>query len=218
MDTKSQKEFFKKAYDLGDKRIEEGYGWPMEVDSQFKDFVKEIKKTLSSGRTLDVGCGQGRHAIYLAQNGFCAYGVDYIERAIKEAKQNAKEQGIENIEFEEMDVLKLNFPDSFFDIVVDWSVIDHIKPKDWFVYTSGISRVLRSGGYLILSEFSSNDKRVEDKFEKNFFEDETHYNHYFRMDEIESLFGGEFDILNTTETELDSNPKFVMLNILLKKK
>ena len=218
MDNKSQKEeFFKKAYDLGDKRIKEGYGWPLEVDPQFKDFVKEIKKTLKSGNALDLGCGQGRHAIYLAQNGFYAYGVDYIERAIEEAKQSAIDQGVENAEFEVMDVLKLDFPNDFFDVVLDWSVIDHIKPYYWPMYTTGISRVLKSGGYLILSEFSANDKRVKGK-DKNFQEEEDHYNHYFRMDEIESLFGGEFDIVKTTETDLETEPKFVMLNVLLRKK
>ena len=218
MDNKSQKEeFFKKAYDLGDKRIKEGYGWPLEVDPQFKDFVKEIKKTLKSGNALDLGCGQGRHAIYLAQNGFYAYGVDYIERALEEAKQSAIDQGVENAEFEVMDVLKLDFPNDFFDVVLDWSVIDHIKPYYWPMYTTGISRVLKSGGYLILSEFSANDKRVKGK-DKNFQEEEDHYNHYFRMDEIESLFGGEFDIVKTTETDLETEPKFVMLNVLLRKK
>ena len=220
MDNKSQKNnFFEKAYAHGDKRIEQGYGWPLEVDPQVVEFLKEIKKTLGTGTALDLGCGEGRHTIHFAQNGFYAFGIDYIERALEEARQNAARQGIKNIRFVEMDVLKLYFPDSYFDIVLDWSVLDHIKPKDWSTYLFNIYSVLKSGGYLILTEFSANDERVKNKYNgNNFFEDDDHYNHHFKMDEIEKLFGKDFEIIESNETILEAEPRYLMLNVLLKKK
>lgn len=214
---RSQKDlFFQKAYGLKGKRIEAGYGWPLEVDLQLIEFLKEIQKTLNTGKTLDLGCGEGRHAIYFAEKGFDSYGIDYIEIAIEEAKQKALEKGV-SVNFQAMNVLMLEFRDNFFDVVLDWSVLDHIKPKDWDTYVSDISRILKSGGYLILTEFGANDEWVTDK-RKNFFESKSHYDHYFRMDEIEKLFGKDFKIIRTTETSIDTKPKHLMLNVLLKKK
>lgn len=219
MNNKNQKElFFQKAYDLGEKRIEGGYGWPLEVDPQLIEFLKEIQESLSTGRTLDLGCGQGRHAIYFAENGFDSYGIDYIESVIEEAKQKASEKGV-SVNFQAMDVLELNFPANFFDAVLDLSVLDHIKPEDWDTYLFNISKVLKRGGYLILTEFSVNDKRVVEKQGgKNFFENDIHYDHYFKMDEIEKLFGKKFEIIRTTETIIEAEPPHLMLNVLLKKK
>jgi hypothetical protein len=55
-----QKIFFKGAYDLGEQRVPAGYGWPMEVDPQQLEFLDTIKQSTSNGKTLDIGCGQGR--------------------------------------------------------------------------------------------------------------------------------------------------------------
>jgi len=33
-----QKEFFKKAYALGNDRVPKGYGWPLEIDPQVQVF------------------------------------------------------------------------------------------------------------------------------------------------------------------------------------
>ena len=45
------------------------------------DFLVEIAKTRKPGRALDVGMGQGRNAIYLAQQGWTVTGFDHCPRA-----------------------------------------------------------------------------------------------------------------------------------------
>lgn len=128
MDYRKQKMFFKKAYDLGEGRVDAGYGWPLEIDPQLLRFFVYISKAIPKGIVLDLGCGQGRHAIFFAENGFESYGVDYVKRAIDEAKQYAKAKNLKNAHFKIMDVLKLNFPRNYFDVIIDWSVLDHIYP------------------------------------------------------------------------------------------
>lgn len=216
MDHESQKQFFQKAYDLKDKRIAAGYGWPLEVDEQLVRFLEIIKKSAPTGKALDLGCGQGRHTIFFAQNGFEAYGVDYIESVIDEARQEAAKNNIKNVYFEVMDVRELNFPQDHFDVVLDWSVLDHIKPIDWGTYAQNIGRILKKDGFLILTEFSANDQRIKDKT-KNVVERENYYDHYFRQDEIENLFGESFQVIAQNETILTSEHPHLMLNVLLKK-
>lgn len=192
-----------------------GYGWPMEVDPQQVQFLAAIKQYIQKGRALDIGCGQGRHTFFLAQNGFEAFGIDFLERPITEAKQRAENEQIHNVHFQVMDVLNLDFPDNYFDVVLDWSVLDHIYPKDWGTYLQNIRRVLKQDGFLILTEFSARDKRITDPG-KN-FSDGANYDHFFREDEIKNLFKHHFDIVQIEHSELRTTSHFAMINVLLKK-
>lgn len=46
------------------------------------------------GRALDLGTGEGRNALYLAENGWTVTGVDLSEVAIDQAKKNASQRGL----------------------------------------------------------------------------------------------------------------------------
>jgi len=211
-----QKSFFTKAYDLGDKRVSAGYGWPMEVDPQQAKFLSVIQQRLHGGKALDIGCGQGRHTFFFAENGFEAFGIDFLERPIVEAQDRAEREHNQKVHFATMDVLRLDFPDNYFDVVLDWSVLDHIYPEDWQTYFKQVSRVIKPGGFLILTEFSVKDKRITDP-QKN-FNDDANYDHFFRQDEIESLFKGSFEIVQIAHNKLDTTSHFAMINVLLQKK
>lgn len=214
-DNRKQQEFFKKAYDLGSQRVPSGYGWPMEIDPQQLKFLNIVKQSTSSGNALDIGCGQGRHTFMLAENGFDAYGIDFLERPVVEAQDKAKNEKLQNIHFKVMDVLDLDFPDNFFEVILDWSVVDHIYPKDWAKYFENINRVLKKDGFLILTEFSVRDKKITDP-SKN-YSDGANYDHFFREDEIENLFKEKFNILKVKHNELNTTSHFAMINVLLQK-
>ena len=214
-DNRKQQEFFKKAYDLGSQRVPSGYGWPMEIDPQQLKFLNIVKQSTSSGNALDIGCGQGRHTFMLAENGFDAYGIDFLERPVVEAQDKAKNEKLQNIHFKVMDVLDLDFPDNFFEVILDWSVVDHIYPKDWAKYFENINRVLKKDGFLILTEFSVRDKKITDP-SKN-YSDGANYDHFFREDEIENLFKEKFNILKVIHNELNTTSHFAMINVLLQK-
>ena len=232
MNNEAQKKWFKQSYGLGEKRIETGYGWPLEVEPELKNLIEEIKKTLPTGKVLDLGCGQGRHTIYCAEKGFESYGIDYIERAIEEAKQKAKEKNLKNAYFKTMDILQLDFPEDFFDVIIDCSVLDHIKYSDWNKYLENITKVLKMGRFLILIEFSANDPRINEKtrhlYEHKdrpfphslYFENEDHYDHYFNEKEIRELFSKNFKVISIKETILSQHsniPDHLMVNVLLKR-
>ncbi len=50
---------------------------------------------LDPGRALDVGCGTGRDAVYLAKHGWRVTGVDFAEDALAKAKQRAADEGVQ---------------------------------------------------------------------------------------------------------------------------
>lgn len=53
--------------------------------SEYKDWPTHVKKAMKyvHGKVLDVGCGAGRHALYLQKKGFDVVGIDVSPLAIK---------------------------------------------------------------------------------------------------------------------------------------
>jgi 2-polyprenyl-3-methyl-5-hydroxy-6-metoxy-1,4-benzoquinol methylase len=63
-------------------------------NTQPNAFLVQIAKTRKPGTALDVGMGQGRNAIYLAQQGWIVTGFDPAERAVATAQQQAQRLGV----------------------------------------------------------------------------------------------------------------------------
>jgi 2-polyprenyl-3-methyl-5-hydroxy-6-metoxy-1,4-benzoquinol methylase len=49
---------------------------------------------LPPGRALDVACGAGRNAVWLAERGWSVTGVDFSDVALENARQLAEERGV----------------------------------------------------------------------------------------------------------------------------
>lgn len=64
------------------------------------DFVLDVCELAPRARVLDMGCGPGRHALELARRGFQVTGVDFTEKFIEFAKENAAAESLtESAEF-----------------------------------------------------------------------------------------------------------------------
>ncbi|MCC6159848.1 MAG: class I SAM-dependent methyltransferase [Deltaproteobacteria bacterium] len=46
------------------------------------------------GRVLDIGCGTGENALYLAARGLDVIGIDFVEVAVERARQKSEERGV----------------------------------------------------------------------------------------------------------------------------
>ena len=67
-------------------------------------FLVEVAADLEPATALDLGCGQGRNALWLAKLGFTVTGLDLSPIAIEQARANAAELGIDAT-FESVDLL-----------------------------------------------------------------------------------------------------------------
>jgi malonyl-CoA O-methyltransferase len=96
---------------------------------------------------LDLGCGTGRHARWLAEAGAAVTAVDFSEGMLAEAR---KKPGAEGIRFVLHDLSQpLPFTDGEFDRVVSGLVLEHLHDLDGFFREA--RRVLRPGGRAIIS-------------------------------------------------------------------
>ena len=110
-------------------------------------------------RTLEIGCGTGTNAVYLAQKGFKVTGVDLAPVAIEQASQKATEAGVV-IDFRVVDLT--NPASSFlelapFDFVFDPGVYHVIRRKALNGLLNTLQRVTRPGSLYIALTGNAND-------------------------------------------------------------
>jgi len=77
--------------------------------------VAEVTR-LSPGTALDVGCGEGADAIWLAQQGWAVTAIDVSEVAVRRGQEAAERLGVA-VEWIGGDALRTPFPARSFDLV-----------------------------------------------------------------------------------------------------
>lgn len=112
--------------------------------------VMPVFKSRRVKRILDIGCGSGRHSIYLAKKGFKVVGIDISEEAIMSVRRLANKEKA-NAEFLVGRMEKLPFKDEEFDGLISLRVLNHGRRKDVEMAINEIFRVLKKGGIGFIS-------------------------------------------------------------------
>jgi SAM-dependent methyltransferase len=115
--------------------------------------VKLADAGLITGRVLDVGCGTGDNALFLAERGFSLTGVDSAPSALAAARAKARERGLE-VSFVLMDALELARLTERFDTAVDSGLLHVFSDEDRARLIGGLHAVLVPGGSYHLLCFS----------------------------------------------------------------
>jgi ubiquinone/menaquinone biosynthesis C-methylase UbiE len=123
---------------------------PEEVVVNFARRLKEKKRGL---RVLDLGCGAGRHTVFLAGQGFEVHGADSSRTGLELTRERLKTHDLHG-QVLECDMKRLPYVDSCFDTVMCLHAIYHQNPADIRRTISEITRVLRKGGFLLLNFLS----------------------------------------------------------------
>jgi len=100
---------------------------------------------------LDVGCGTGGNACYLANRYGCTVvGIDIAEKMVDYARRRAAEQDLtDRVSFKVGDAYQLEFPHDSFDAVLTMFVSQFLDPARAF---PEFLRVLKPGGRLGINE------------------------------------------------------------------
>lgn len=87
--------------------------WSGRVNAQLPGILADVVP----GRALDLGCGEGGDAVWLAENGWQVTAVDISETALQRAAEEARARGVlERIDFQRHD-LSDSFPDGTYDLI-----------------------------------------------------------------------------------------------------
>lgn len=106
---------------------------------------------LPSGRALELGCGTGTNAVYLARHGWEVVAVDLVERAIEQAREKADAAGVAvrllHGDATRLDELDAPGPyDLFFDLSCYCGIPTHRRDA----YAAGLTRRAAPGARLLM--------------------------------------------------------------------
>ena len=154
---------------------------------------------LSPGRALDVGCGEGADAIWLAISGWTVTAIDISSVAISRARNAADVAGVA-VEWISEDVLQARFPARSFDLM---SMQYPALPK-----AAGEAAVLkllgtiRPGGLLLAVYHDLDDAHREHMKSRG-----TDPADYVGADDLGALLGDDFTVeLHSVESRIDPPP------------
>lgn len=109
-------------------------------------FLKEQINRLGRGKALCLAAGEGRNAVYLAQQGFQVVAVDISKKGLSKCRQLAKQRGVK-VETIVADLNTFDLGESQYDLITDFYYYQtDLFPK--------IIRALKPGGKFILQNFS----------------------------------------------------------------
>lgn len=129
---------------------------------------------------LDLGCGTGACSWYLAREGFSVFGVDGSNTAVELTKKRFSKEKLSG-KFQVMDYINLDFPENYFDAVIDVCSIQHNKIERVPEIVQNIKRVLKPGGKffsILITKGTSKLKGFQNKG----------YIHYYELTELKKIF------------------------------
>jgi SAM-dependent methyltransferase len=108
------------------------------------------------GDVLDVGCGTGENALYLASLGRRVLGVDAAPTAVARAREKAAARGLPAA-FLVADALALGRLRRRFETALDCGLFHTLDPEERRLYAESLCEVLSPGGTLFLLAFSDEE-------------------------------------------------------------
>jgi len=148
--------FFKKPthpFNLEDAGIKTFAEWEFESADRVASYYApefDLFKEIQGKRVLDIGAGGGGKSVSYAVRGAKeVVGIDTVEEFIEQAKEFAKEKGVNNCEFVLENAEATHFDADSFDICIMNDVFEHLQNPEKVLQE--VHRVLKTGGKVFIN-------------------------------------------------------------------
>lgn len=189
-------------------------GNPVNYDKKFKDnfpifpakFDSELKKYLTllkGSEVLDLGIGQGRNSIPLAEQGFNVTGVDFSQKCLEICKNNCPK-----LNLVQSDIRKFKIEKNKFNLIMSRCVLHFFHKDDCYEIINNIKENLKNDGLVYIHVFSIEDPKCEkysyshefEKLENNIFHNTENntYVSFFTKAEVKNIFK-DFETISISE-------------------
>jgi tellurite methyltransferase len=100
---------------------------------------------IPGGRALDIACGKGRNALFLAERGFDVVAVDISPVALEEGRRRAAKKKLA-VTWEQADLEQMQLSESAYDLVVNFNYLQRLLIPQ-------IKAALKPGGSVIFETY-----------------------------------------------------------------
>lgn len=132
-------------------------GVPFFVNAPDENLVEYLRvgRLPPQGVALDLGCGPGRNAVYLAELGYAVDAVDLSVEALRWAEERAKERNV-NVRFILDNLFDFEAGEAEYDLIYDSGCLHHIAPHRRPDYIKLLRKALKPGGFYAVVCFVEN--------------------------------------------------------------
>ncbi len=107
-----------------------------------KNLYFKIPRSVTEGKVMDVGCGNGGYIMLLKKMGWEVYGIDISTNALEKIKQDAKTHVLTG------ELIEQDLPENKFDLVTMWHSLEHMRdPRE---ILRKIYSITKPGGKLLI--------------------------------------------------------------------
>lgn len=128
----------------------DGYYWGLKPNSLCYEIMK-LRPPLKPLRILDIGCGEGKDAVFLARNGYAVTAFDIAESGLKKARELADRSGV-HIDFFKANILDFR-PQIEFDIIFSSGVLHYLPQELRAELTESLKEHTSVGGLNVMNVF-----------------------------------------------------------------
>jgi SAM-dependent methyltransferase len=139
-----------------------------EIQENMPEII-ELLKEKGARRVLDLGCGTGRHSVYLAENGMQVSGIDASPEGVSVTSEQMASKDL-NGDFRIGNIYdKLPYPDGSFDAIISTQTLHHNKIEEIRKLIKEMERVLTADGSIFITvaartqrhdEYTYPDKKI----------------------------------------------------------
>lgn len=125
---------------------------PFLVNYPSENLVEYLDKyPVKPGSALDIGCGNGRNSMYLAEKGFNVTALDFSAESIRIAEENNAHN---NINYINNSFFEQKIEAKKYDFIYDGGCLHHIPPHRRFQYLEKVAESLTDDGYYGMEIFN----------------------------------------------------------------
>lgn len=124
--------------------------------SQPSDLVRRFAELAPEGRALDLGVGEGRDVLYLADLGYDVTGVEQVEGKVVKCQKRADEKGY-HVNVTCADVRDYRIAQRRYAIIVCVGILPFITKNEAQALVAGITAGLKKGGLFLCQAFTIDD-------------------------------------------------------------
>lgn len=158
-----------------------------------ENLVEFLHKGVVITSAIELGCGEGRNAIYMAKQGISVTALDSSAVAIENAIMIAKKHEVQ-VDFRCQDIIR-NSISSEYDFVYDSGMLHHLPPHRRITYLELLKTILKPGGYFGLTCFAWGENCGDEVDDWEFYKQSFRAGVAFTEERLAGLFEPHFEVV-----------------------